>query len=58
MVNKNRAVYIFKYLWDHTDEEHQAITVIIWRCINRLDYGKKTVTTHRLWKKRLCRKQS
>ena len=24
MVNKNRALYIFKYLWDHTDEEHPA----------------------------------
>ena len=29
MVNKNRAVYIFKYLWDHTDEEHPATTADI-----------------------------
>lgn len=26
MVNKNRAIYIFKYLWDNTDEEHPATT--------------------------------
>ena len=29
MVNKNRALYIFKYLWDHTDEEHPATTADI-----------------------------
>lgn len=26
MVNKNRALYIFKYLWEHTDENHPATT--------------------------------
>lgn len=26
MINKNRAIYVFKYLWDHTDEEHPATT--------------------------------
>ncbi len=29
MFNKNRALYIFKYLWDHTDEEHPATTADI-----------------------------
>lgn len=29
MVNKNRTLYIFKYLWDHTDEEHPATTADI-----------------------------
>ena len=29
MVNKSRALYIFKYLWDHTDEEHPATTADI-----------------------------
>lgn len=29
MVNKNRALYIFKYLWDHTDEEYPATTADI-----------------------------
>ncbi len=29
MVNKNRALYIFKYLWDHTDEGHPATTADI-----------------------------
>ena len=29
MVNKNRAIYIFKYLWDNTDEEHPATTADI-----------------------------
>lgn len=24
--NKNRAIYVFKCLWDHTDEEHPATT--------------------------------
>lgn len=26
MINKNRPLYIFKYLWDHTDESHPATT--------------------------------
>lgn len=26
MVNKNRALYIFKYLWGHTDEEHVLLS--------------------------------
>lgn len=26
MGNKNRALYLFQYLWDHTDEEHPATT--------------------------------
>ena len=26
MVNKNRPLHIFKYLWDHTDETHPATT--------------------------------
>ncbi len=26
MINNNRAIYVFKYLWDHTDEEHPATT--------------------------------
>lgn len=26
MVNKNRPLYIFKYLWDNTDESHPATT--------------------------------
>ena len=26
MVNKNRPLHIFKYLWDHTDEAHPATT--------------------------------
>lgn len=26
MINKNRALYIFKYLWEHTDENHPATT--------------------------------
>lgn len=25
MVNKNRPLYILKYLWDNTDEDHPAI---------------------------------
>lgn len=25
MINKNRALYIFKFLWENTDEEHPAI---------------------------------
>ncbi len=25
MINKNRPLIIFRYLWDHTDEEHPAI---------------------------------
>ena len=25
MVEKNRPLIIFRYLWDHTDEEHPAI---------------------------------
>ena len=25
MVDKNRPLYIFKYLWDNTDEDHPAI---------------------------------
>lgn len=29
MINKSRALYIFKYLWDHTDEEHPATTADI-----------------------------
>lgn len=29
MVNKSRALYIFKYLWDHTNEEHPATTADI-----------------------------
>ena len=29
MFNKSRALYIFKYLWDHTDEEHPATTADI-----------------------------
>ena len=29
MVNKSRALYIFKYLWDHTDEEHPTTTADI-----------------------------
>lgn len=26
MIHKNRALYIFQYLWEHTDEEHPATT--------------------------------
>ena len=29
MVNKNRPLRIFKYLWDHTDESHPATTADI-----------------------------
>ena len=29
MFNKNRALYIFQYLWNHTDEEHPATTADI-----------------------------
>lgn len=29
MVNKNRALYIFRYLWDNTDEDHPATTADI-----------------------------
>lgn len=25
MVEKNRPLYVFKYLWDNTDEDHPAI---------------------------------
>lgn len=32
MVNKNRPLHIFKYLWAHTDESHPATTA------NILDY--------------------
>ena len=26
MIHKNEALYIFQYLWEHTDEEHPATT--------------------------------
>lgn len=26
MVNKNRTLFIFKYLWEHTDENYPATT--------------------------------
>ena len=26
MIHKNRALYIFQYLWEYTDEEHPATT--------------------------------
>lgn len=31
---------------------------IVWRCINRLDYGKNTAITRRRWKKHHCKTPS
>ena len=36
MVNKNRALYIFKYLWEHTDENHPADTKSIMEYLESL----------------------
>lgn len=45
MVVKNRALYIFKYLWDNTDEEHPATTADILAYLQTLGVAtaRKTV---------------
>ena len=48
MFNKNRALYIFQYLWNHTDEEHPATTADI------IQYQKEQVAkAARVYAKRL-----
>ena len=37
MVNKNRTLYIFKYLWNHTDEDHPATTADIIKYLSSID---------------------
>lgn len=45
MVNKNRALYIFQYLWNHTDEEHPATTADILQYLSSIGIAttRKTV---------------
>ena len=45
MINKNRAIYVFKYLWDHTDEEHPATTkdIIAYLATLGISTTRKTV---------------
>lgn len=45
MVDKNRPLYIFKYLWEHTDEEHPAIIndILAYLESNGIRAARKTV---------------
>lgn len=47
MINKNRALYIFKFLWENTDEEHPAIIKDILEHLESkgIHSNRKTVAT-------------
>jgi len=47
MANKNRPLYILKYLWDNTDEEHPAIITDILAHLERngIHTNRKTVAS-------------
>ena len=47
MVNKNRALYIFRFLWENTDEEHPAIIKDILEHLESkgIHSNRKTVAT-------------
>lgn len=47
MANKNRPLYILKYLWDNTDEEHPAIITDILSHLekNGINTNRKTVAS-------------
>ena len=45
MVNKNRTLYIFQYLWNHTDEEHPATTANILQYLSSIGISTTRKTT-------------
>lgn len=47
MVNKNRALYIFRFIWENTDEEHPAIIKDILEHLESkgIHSNRKTVAT-------------